>query len=374
MRGAAAGLAAVAVAALALPAAATPAPVLAGRWTRVPAAPAAAATGYVQAVWAGDRLLLLRMRSQPGGDYACRYVVHAWRPGTPGWRRLPSSPRGEPCLRGIEAVWTGRQVLVWGDVTAALTPATGAWTPIPRPPGAVTRGIVAWTGRDLVGWGGGCCGDDLRDGWAYRPATGAWRRLPPAPLPPMQGPEGVWTGRELVIAGGFRAELLGVIGRSPYTTTSAAYAPATGTWRRLPRVPRPRVHPAAVWAGDRVLLLGGLRGGLVTSPVLRTVVSYRPALGAWRPETPAPAGRFSAGWAWTGRMVLGWGGASAYSADGDPVPAWRGLAYTPATGRWATLPRAPIPPRTGPAVFWTGTGLLVWGGDGRRDGAVFTPR
>jgi uncharacterized membrane protein len=70
------------------------------------------------------------------------------------------------------AVWTGRQLLVWGGLTAsrtqpphgeAYTPATNKWTALPVSP---LRGradpVAVWTGRRMIVWGG----------FIYHPKTG----------------------------------------------------------------------------------------------------------------------------------------------------------------------------------------------------------
>ena len=60
---------------------------------------------------------------------------------------------------------------------------------------------------------------------------------------------------------------------------------------------------------------------------------------------------------------------------------WDGLAYDPDRNRWSPLPQAPLLGRTDPTAAWTGTQLIVWGGEkpGQNvasafyDGAAFTP-
>ncbi|HET6967994.1 MAG TPA: hypothetical protein VFI44_06935, partial [Ornithinibacter sp.] len=45
-----------------------------------------------------------------------------------------------------------------------------------------------------------------------------------------------------------------------------------------------------------------------------------------------------------------------------------------ARGETIELPRGPFAARSGPAVVWTGSEMIVWGGDGERlDGAAFDP-
>lgn len=68
----------------------------------------------------------------------------------------------------------------------ALDPATGAWrTVAPSPLGPRTRAVTAWTGDEVLVWGGtdrrnGVGG--LLDGALYDPASDSWRSVPDAPV------------------------------------------------------------------------------------------------------------------------------------------------------------------------------------------------
>jgi hypothetical protein len=79
--------------------------------------------------------------------------------------------------------------------------------------------------------------------------------------------------------------------------------------------------------------------------------------------------------AWTGREFLIWGGTdlNTYPYEGFVD----GAAFDPVTGRWRTLPPAPIEGRA-PMSVWTGKELIVWGTTARvtprpRDGAAYDP-
>jgi len=104
----------------------------------------------------------------------------AYNPATNRWRWLPAMPFARS---GFAAVWDGRQLLVWGGLTAAgvapphgeaYTPATNRWTALPASP---LRGradpVAVWTGRQMIVWGGNNSADNrsYTDGAAYTPAT-----------------------------------------------------------------------------------------------------------------------------------------------------------------------------------------------------------
>src|SRR5205085_4064729 len=88
--------------------------------------------------------------------------------------------------------------------------------------------------------------------------------------------------------------------------------------------------------------------------------------------------------AWTGRVLLVWGGdvKSPAGSDTDVVPDGSGAAYDPDAQTWRVLPPAPIGTRARAISAWTGRELLVLGGEGDwtrlgrrelRDGALFDP-
>ena len=72
------------------------------------------------------------------------------------WRQLPGT--AEPRRTTAGGVQRGRasEMLVWGCGLTAYNPASKRVARLPDSP--TRHGIVVWTGRELVGWGGGCVG------------------------------------------------------------------------------------------------------------------------------------------------------------------------------------------------------------------------
>jgi N-acetylneuraminic acid mutarotase len=272
-----------------------------------------------------------------------------------------------------DAVWTGKEVLVWGQGTRlGYNPRTNRWRRLPNSPLLSIHdghGIVVWTGREMIGWGGGCCGDAFSDGVAYTPATNRWRALAPTPLAGDQHPLGAWTGRELVL---FVGSLNPDAGK-PWPARlarAAAYDPSKNTWRRIAPLPAPRGGANAVWDGREILVVGGAAGRTAA----RVGFAYDPATNRWRRLAPMDSGRIDATAVWTGSRLLLWGGTTRPGSSAVPR---HGLAYDPRTNRWSALPRAPLKGRLEPLAVWTGRSLVVWGGSrplGVSDGAVFTPQ
>lgn len=360
---------------------------VAGAWRVLPKAPISVLDQHAVSVWTGTEMLVFgRVTSRAGdGDVLGRvYVTAAYDPATGIWRRLPDLDSAN-AFYGFGAVWTGTEMLVWGQGTqAAFDPQTSRWRQLPAPP-QDGFGLVVWTGREMIGWGGGCCGDAWADGAAYDPAANRWRKLAASPLAGRQRPSGAWTGRELIVFGGSDADGHPLRG-------AAAYDPVTDRWRRIAALPAPRLGATAVWDGREVLAVGGTgapRGG--RSPALAAVgLAYDPTTNRWRRLPPMESGREGAAAVWTGTQLLVWGGRTARA--GSPLPvrcgdvptpcvtASHGLAYDPEANRWAPLPTAPLRGRLNPTAVWTGQAMIVWGGGTERppyrditSGALFTP-
>src|SRR5262249_29489298 len=60
---------------------------------------------------------------------------------------------------------------------------------------------------------------------------------------------------------------------------------------------------------------------------------------------------------WTGTGLVVWGG-----NDTQSQPAWDGARYNPTSNTWAALPAAPLAPRLEASTAWDGHALFVWGG------------
>lgn len=306
-----------------------------GKWRLLPPAPITPEFDARTSVWTGkemvvfgrDQLTALDSRGKPYATGAVN-VAAAYDPRANAWRRL-DPPRRTTGFMGLSSVWTGKQMLVWGQGTReAFDPVTNEWRRLPSSRLlAVHDGYAAvvWTGREMIGWGGGCCGDAFSDGVAYNPVTNAWRPLPRSPLPGSQHPIGAWTGSEMIVLVGRRA---------------AAYNPVRNKWQSLPPLPVRRDSATAVWDGHELLVVGGARTGF----------AYDVGSNRWTSLPALPRGQVAKVAVWTGTRLLVWGGKRG------------GAAYDPRARRWAPLAHGPLPDRLEPTAVWTGRSLIVWGG------------
>jgi hypothetical protein len=165
---------------------------------------------------------------------------------TRGWSDLPPPPAAPG--PGAVTVWTGTRLFLWGGEDGRGHPARGAgwlFDPVGRRwrataatalPGR-SRPAVAWTGQEVLVWGGDVEGRSFGDGAAYNPARDTWRALPPAPIPARAPAAWAWTGRELLAW--------------DYELRASAYDPAGDRWRRLDPVPlgEAECYPQSAAAG-----------------------------------------------------------------------------------------------------------------------------
>jgi hypothetical protein len=341
----------------------------------------------------------VRASSAPSAEPSFSVLAGSWRPT----RLPPIDGRSSHAM-----VWTGAEAVIWGGISsssdpnhsvfegnmprggAAYDPAADRWRTVPNAPipGRINP-LMAWTGHEVVVFGGQIGRQWPLDGAAWNPATNRWRTIARSPV----------TGSEAVGAW--------LDGRLYVVTSDAmvAWDPATDTWTTLPAAPiRPGWRTAAVAAG-RLFVVA--YGDGATPPVEWAVLD--PAIGKWQhglvPLEPATAGvgfagagdrvvvtdtgdafdpiaemwgrtttceGVSAGTVWTGRYLLG------VTAAWDSLGAGRCVELPPSPKR-----ESPFDDTNGrefPVAVWTGSRYITWsGGTGGdivwdpKDGAVFTP-
>jgi N-acetylneuraminic acid mutarotase len=296
-----------------------------GTWSSIPKAPLQA-RGRAVAVWTGTRLLVWGGEVQGGQIKSKAFADGAsFDPASRQWARLapaPLTPRGLATAVWTGSrmlVWGGE--LIGGkqpsptpatgeeeeggnlqNQGASYDPATDRWTRMARSPlRGRARARAVWTGKQMIVWGGGSTVEDqvaFADGASYDPATDTWLSIGSAPVPPGGRYEAVWTGKQMIVWGG------GSQGRG------AAYDPATNRWTAIPNAPLPFISaPNVVWTG-RLMLVWGLPESQAQSEApIGAGAAYDPSSRQWIPlnRTDGPAGQGQAA-VWTGREMLVWGG------------------------------------------------------------------
>lgn len=292
---------------------------------------------------------------------------------TTGFRaRAPRSHRGLPLALAIGAAVAAAAAIAFVGGRASnhgpsgLRPA-GAWRALPRAPipGRIGEAVV-WTGRELIVAGGVTRPGDGTSGQlpaaaAYDPAADAWRRLAPPPAGVGAGAD--WTGHTLVVW----------TGNGPAgAAVAASYDPSTDQWRRLPDGPLgPREGNANLWTGDELLVIGGHSGDAFATPV---AAALDPATGRWRPLYGLYGLTLAGGpngAVWDGREAIVAGALSLCPEQGTACGRSRPIvvAYDPAADRMreVQLPSASAAfggeeARSLTPVAWTGREVIfrVW--------------
>jgi hypothetical protein len=238
-----------------------------------------------------------------------------------GWTNLPAPPAVRS--RSAAVVWTGSEVLVWGGHTYTgfsdevpsddgfrWNPVTGRSVPIADSP-LVARDFAAsaWTGRELLVWGGRGREGPLSDGAAYSPETDSWRSISPSPLPGGWPAISMWTGDELLVIGDL----------SGRHRSGASYDPARDRWASIPDVPgRPF---EGIWTGSEAIIRTGQERSLF--------FRWAPGDEAFE-QLPAPTETLST-IAWDGSGIVGL--------------TWehRAFRYEMGDGSWREIGEAPLP-------------------------------
>ena len=221
------------------------------------------------AVWTGSRMIVLGGFFNNGNQHSLSTGgIHD--PVADTWFATPMN--GAPSVRsGHAAVWTVSEMLIWGGVQFTGGPylyfntgsrynlASNRWSQIStsNAPSPRLRPFAAWTGTEMIIWGGqGTNGSDEGGGARYNPATDTWTPISPfiapsgADVTPVLNDRnlGAWTGMELAAWPG-------------NGQTGGLYKPATDSWRAMnssgpERCPRSlkvlRVYRVGCGAWDRL--------------------------------------------------------------------------------------------------------------------------
>ena len=250
--------------------------------------------------------------------------------------------------------------LVGPKVTAAVSAVLpgGRWTTLPPAPiVARSPAVTAWTGTQMLVWGGANGNTEYADGAAYNPTTRVWTKLPPSPLAARGGATSVWTGTYLFIWGGGGPD----IGRHP---DGALYDPTARRWTVLPTAAVTDFSTVnAYWTGRQVLLLS-VPGRNANHLVLQ---AFDPSTRKWarlpdlklKPEHDGQlAGAVVAGsafylwseWAHTVQDSSN-GTSTSYGIDS--------YAFDLRTRRWAGVRFDPPISRVVSSALWTGREILI---------------
>jgi hypothetical protein len=264
-------------------------------------------------------------------------------------------------LKNPVGIWTGTNFLVFGYVgdfpnggwrAASYSPAENGWREIAPPPTNISRKSV-WTGDEWIFFAVDYPNRALR----YNMAGNSWRadnelKNETGRFISPDYTEVVWTGKEMIVFGGFPA---------PQNNPGYAFNPKANSWRALSitNAPETRYGHTAVWTGTEMLIYGGNMAGSPDYPGYRGVERYDPVSDRWSKgglKGELPPNRFNHVALWTGKEMIVFSGRASSPLDS-------GGRYNPDTDTWVLMNDQIWPNATeGSAAVWTGREALVWGG------------
>lgn len=234
------------------------------------------------------------------------------------WTRLDADVALVPFSGEPVVELTNGGLLIWGRTSQAqLDPTTGAERRLPDAPIRPRDDAAgAWTGSELIVWGG----LDEVDGAAYDLAADKWREIAPSPLRRGKPVAAVWTGDEVLIWGGL----------PDGANNGAAYNPTTDSWRRIADAPFGIARGTAVQTSPGTLVVLGSPQGPEVNARQAQALQYDIESDSWT-LLPEPDLSPNATWmVWTGTEVIAW----------DYLLEAR--SWTPGAASWEPLPDLPL--------------------------------
>jgi N-acetylneuraminic acid mutarotase len=300
-------------------------------------------TGTEMIVW-GGRKVFFALR-QPGLRYD---------PATDTWRT--TSTTNAPPINGTDqkAVWAGSRMVVIGNGSGVYDPATDSWASVSAvnaPPGA--GGTVVAIGNAVIVWAGAGTDPGKRYDWT----TDTWTTISALNAPsPRRGFAAVSAGTRMLVWGGSAA-----VPDGPLLADGGIYDPVSDAWTAMSIVGAPvaRTDHTAVWAGNRMVVWGGVDSD---GSLLNDGGRFDPLTNAWSPlsTTGAPSPRISHAAVSSGTSMLIWGG-----SDASASRIATGGRYDAGTDTWTSMSTVNAPSRRfDPVAVWAGDRMIVWGGGG----------
>ena len=299
-------------------------------------------------VWGGS------VNNNSGGRY---------NPATDSWATIGTTNLFLP-RSFFSVVWTGTEMIVWGgsnnfgytNTGGRYNPTTNTWSSMTLTNAPTARGShsAVWTGSEMIIWGGSSASGVLNTGGKYDPVTDTWTPISSVNVPARSDNIAVWTGTSMIVWGGRDAQ-------STLQNTGARYDLATDTWTPTSTVnaPAARVAHSGVWTGSEMIVWGGYIGGNTIDGKTNTGGRYNPTTDTWLATSmvDAPTPRFQYGAVWTGSEMIVWGGESPQRLENI------GGRYNPTTDTWiGTCDQNAPSVRVSPSAVWTGTQMVIWGG------------
>lgn len=181
------------------------------KWSPLNVVQAPSARAYHAAFWTGSKMIIWGGTGKEG-------LVNTggvFNAETSTWVAMNSIKAPQPRVN-YSVIWTGSEMIVWGgrdssdqqlNDGARYRLETDTWLPMAKAPNQLQKRefhTAVWTGKEMLIWGGhNAESAALGDGAVYDPVTDEWRLITTkAPEAKRTMHSAVWTGEALLIFGG----------------------------------------------------------------------------------------------------------------------------------------------------------------------------
>jgi len=285
------------------------------------------------------------------------------------WSKISSAPSdgGDPLLIIGEKLYTLKRTPSAGSVLQSYDLTTSLWTKISTNldvDTAFTYNSVFWTGKKILAFSSFFNQDPTQNnlatfsasGWAYDPANDKWNQISTTNQPELNAFKSVvWAGDRLLVYGGVTFSSPTPTSSPTYSSSLSSYDPVTNVWTTLPNAPLSWYGiGTATWTGKEMIVLTGSKNGMLTG------AAYSPASNKWRliSTENALSARVYQSAVWTKGRLFVFGGNIPVGIN----PLADSAFYDPESDAWTTTPNGPLMGRLSPVTVWTGSRLIVCGG------------
>ncbi len=187
-----------------------------------------------------------------------------YNPARDSWSAMSSENNPQPRFNQT-MIWTGKKAILWGGFSpdpkttliqgAEYEPTQNRWTMISTLNAPVMREnhSAVWTGKEMIIWGGNTGDTNWNTGSRYHPKSDTW-----IPISTLLAPSArkfhtaIWTGHGMIVWGGE--------GDAGNSMDSAIYDPTTDMWKKINTddAPECRMNHVSVWTDHELFVFGGL--------------------------------------------------------------------------------------------------------------------
>lgn len=355
-------------------------------WTTMSSTNAPSARSFHSATWSGNGEMVIW-----GGTNGTVLNTGArYSPTANTWTATPTST-GVPAARyghtATMSVINGLyRLIIWGGTNGSSDLASGGmlnlslgtptWqaTSTTSSPSARSNHSAIWTGSKMIVWGGRSGSSYLNSGYTFTPPSthtagttggGTWASITSASAPTARmAHTAVWNGQEMLIWGGYDG--------SSYLATGGRYKLSNDTWSSISttNAPSARSLHKSVFTGDKMIVWGGNNGASIGTGAVYTIPNANSNTWSSTTTTSAPSARNYSSAVWTGSEMIIWGGDTSI-ATGSCVNS--GARYNPTTNSWSATQTTSAPTaRCEHTAVWTGKDMIIWGGRSTGTTAVNT--